>query len=139
MGWTLVARELVAFAKGTFAARRAVPAIYEWREFAIAGGLISYGSSLAATYRQAGVYAGKILQRCQADRSAGPADTFELVIKSEDCQRPRPRHTALDPRPRRRGHRMRRLRCLQGSAHLYSTPAPSRHTAPTLHFPPISV
>ena len=44
------------------ASRHAVPAIYEWREFAAAGGLISYGSSLTDTWRQVGIYAGKILK-----------------------------------------------------------------------------
>jgi putative ABC transport system substrate-binding protein len=37
------------------AARHAVPAIYEWRDFAVAGGLMSYGTSLADSYRQGGV------------------------------------------------------------------------------------
>ena len=44
------------------AARHAVPAIYEWREFADAGGLISYGPSLTDRIRQVGVYVGKILR-----------------------------------------------------------------------------
>jgi putative ABC transport system substrate-binding protein len=45
------------------AARHTVPAIYVWREFAAASGLMSYGTDLADTYRQIGIYAGKILRR----------------------------------------------------------------------------
>src|SRR5262245_35839984 len=41
------------------AARHGVPAIYEWREFAAAGGLMSYGTNLNDAYRQMGVYAGR--------------------------------------------------------------------------------
>ena len=43
-------------------ARHAVPAIYAWREFAVGGGLISFGASLADVNRQLGIYAGKILR-----------------------------------------------------------------------------
>jgi putative ABC transport system substrate-binding protein len=44
------------------AARQAVPAMFEWRDFTAAGGLMSYGTSLADAYRQVGVYTGQILR-----------------------------------------------------------------------------
>ena len=63
------------------ATRDAVPAMYEWREFTTAGGLISYGTSLAAIYRQMGVYVGKMLKGAKpADLPIQLSTKIELVI-----------------------------------------------------------
>jgi putative tryptophan/tyrosine transport system substrate-binding protein len=63
------------------AAENKLPAVYQWREFALDGGLMSYGTSLADGYRRAGVYAGKILRGANpAVLPVQQAAKFELVI-----------------------------------------------------------
>jgi putative ABC transport system substrate-binding protein len=63
------------------AADHAIPAIYEWREFATEGGLMSYGSSFADAYRRMGVYTAKVLKGANpADLPVDQAVKIELVL-----------------------------------------------------------
>ena len=76
---TLYTRRTEQFA--ALAGRHALPAIFPFREFALAGGLMSYGSRIGYLYHQVGIYAGRILKGAQpADLPVEQVTKLELII-----------------------------------------------------------
>jgi putative ABC transport system substrate-binding protein len=71
----------------TLAAQHAIPAMYPSWEFAVVGGPISYGASVAAGFRQAAVYVGRILKGAKpAELPVVQPTEFELVVNSKSAQ-----------------------------------------------------
>ena len=75
----------------SFAAENRLPGIYQFRAYAVDGGLISYGPSITETYRQVGIYAARILKGAKpSDMPIMQPTKYDLVIAvfRTDCSPP---------------------------------------------------
>ena len=94
-----------------FALEKRLPSVYSYRELPEAGGLLSYGPSLAAYFRHAGLYVDKILKGCQACRPPDrAADDVRTGHQRKNRQGARPHDSVIAAAPRGPGPRMMRWR-----------------------------
>ena len=71
----------------TLATRHAIPVVFQSREWAEAGGLMSYGANVSETYRKVGVYAGRILRGAKpAELPVEQSTKFEFIINLQTAK-----------------------------------------------------
>ena len=91
----------------SLADRYRIPAIYQFRQFAVDGGLMSYGPDTADIFRRSATYVDRILKGAKAaDLPVQQPTKFELVINLKTAKALGIDRAVLAPRPRRRGDRI---------------------------------
>ena len=109
------------------AALHGVPTIFQFRDFAATGGLMSYGGSFAETYRLAGIYAGRVLKgETPANLPVQQVTKVELIINLKTAKTLGLDHSAFTARPRRRGDRVKRRKFIAGLGSTAAWPVVAR-------------